>query len=132
MEGEPMATFIVMTWNAENLFHPEPGSEEAEQESYRRKLRLLADVIGRLESDVVALQEVGGEGPLQDLQEALGGAYAHHAVSAFPDGRGPGAEDPGKETLLPHPRRARGAARPDPRLGGVLSCRRRSPSAPGG
>jgi hypothetical protein len=37
---------------------------------------------------MVALQEVGGEEPLQDLQEALGDAYAHRAVSTFPDSHG--------------------------------------------
>jgi len=45
-------------------------------------------VLGELSPDVVALQEVGGEEPLQNLQEALGGTYPHRAVSAFPDGRG--------------------------------------------
>jgi endonuclease/exonuclease/phosphatase family metal-dependent hydrolase len=88
MEREPMTTFKAMTWNVENLFRPQPGTEEAHLQRYRRKLGLLADVIGRLNPDVVALQEVGGEGPLQDLQGALGGAYPHRAVSAFPDGRG--------------------------------------------
>ncbi len=83
-----MTPFKTMTWNIENLFRPEPGTEEVERERYRRKLGLLADVIGRLDSDVVALQEVGGEGPLEDLQGALGGSYPHRAVSAFPDGRG--------------------------------------------
>jgi hypothetical protein len=45
-------------------------------------------VIEELSPDVVALQEIGDEEPLQDLQEALGDAYLHRAVSAFPDGRG--------------------------------------------
>jgi hypothetical protein len=83
-----MTTFKAMTWNVENLFRPEPETEEAERERYRSKLGLLADVIGRLDPDVVALQEVGGEGPLEDLQGALGGSYPHRAVSAFPGGRG--------------------------------------------
>ena len=82
-----MTAFSAMTWNVENLFRPEAGTE-AERERYEVKLGLLAGVIGRLGPDVVALQEVGGEGPLEDLQGALGGAYAHRAVSAFHDGRG--------------------------------------------
>jgi endonuclease/exonuclease/phosphatase family metal-dependent hydrolase len=45
-------------------------------------------VIENLEPDAVALQEVGGEVELADLQDALGGAYPHRAASGFPDGRG--------------------------------------------
>jgi endonuclease/exonuclease/phosphatase family metal-dependent hydrolase len=51
---------------------------------------LLADVIQRLDPDVVALQEIGGdhgEEPLDDLQEALGGSHPHRVLSAFRDGR---------------------------------------------
>jgi endonuclease/exonuclease/phosphatase family metal-dependent hydrolase len=83
-----MTAFKAMTWNVENLFRPEPETEVAVRERYWSKLGLLADVIGRLDPTVVALQEVGGEGPLEDLQGALGGSYPHRAVSAFPDGRG--------------------------------------------
>jgi endonuclease/exonuclease/phosphatase family metal-dependent hydrolase len=83
-----MTTFQAMTWNVENLFRPPLGAEEADLERYQRKLDLLAQVIDGLSPDVVALQEVGGEEPLQDLQEALGDAYPHRAVSAFPDSRG--------------------------------------------
>lgn len=49
---------------------------------------LLARVINELNPDVVGLQEVGGEEPLLDLQQALGGTYPHRATSAFPDHRG--------------------------------------------
>jgi endonuclease/exonuclease/phosphatase family metal-dependent hydrolase len=83
-----MTTFNAMTWNVENLFSPKPDAEEEVKQRYQRKLGLLADVIENLDPDIVALQEVGGEQPLQDLQEALGDAYPHRAVSAFPDGRG--------------------------------------------
>jgi hypothetical protein len=81
-----MTTFKAMTWNVENLFRPEPGTEEAERERYRSKLGLLADVIGRLDTDVVALQEVGGEGPLEDLQGALGGSYPTAGSPPSPTG----------------------------------------------
>lgn len=80
-----MTTFKVMTWNVENLFRPALG---AEHQRFEQKLRLLAEVITRLDPDVVALQELGGEEALGDLQQALGGTYRHHAVSAFPDRRG--------------------------------------------
>ncbi len=58
------------------------------QQRFEQKLRLLGGVISRLDPDVVALQELGGEEPLRDLQQALGGAYPHRGVSAFPDRRG--------------------------------------------
>jgi endonuclease/exonuclease/phosphatase family metal-dependent hydrolase len=85
-----MTTFKAMTWNVENLFRPKPDAAEETKQQYRSKLELLADVIGQLDPDVMALQEVGGEDgekPLEDLQEALGGSYPHRAVSAFRDGR---------------------------------------------
>ena len=83
-----MTVFRATTWNVENLFRPDPQAGEAEQERFRRKLDLLAAIFNRLDPDVVALQEVGGEEPLGDLQGVLGGTYPHRAVSAFPDGRG--------------------------------------------
>ncbi len=83
-----MTTFRAMTWNVENLFRPPAGANQTDQQEYQRKLALLAGVIDRLDPDVVALQEVGGEEPLHDLQQALGGTYPQRTVSAFPDHRG--------------------------------------------
>jgi endonuclease/exonuclease/phosphatase family metal-dependent hydrolase len=83
-----MTTFKAMTWNVENLFRPVPGAVPSDQERFQQKLALLATVINQLTPDVVALQEIGGEEPLLDLQHALGGTYPHRAVSAFPDRRG--------------------------------------------
>jgi endonuclease/exonuclease/phosphatase family metal-dependent hydrolase len=83
-----MTEIGVMTWNVENLFRPQPGAPPAEQQRYQQKLALLAAVIGQVDADVVGLQEVGGEEPLLDLQQALGGAYPHRAASGFPDRRG--------------------------------------------
>ena len=82
-----MTSFKAMTWNVENLFRPNSGAPEADQQRFQEKLALLADVIKRLDPDVVALQEIGGEEPLHDLQQALGGAYPHRVISAFPDRR---------------------------------------------
>ncbi len=85
-----MTTFKVMTWNVENLFRPKPDAVEEVKQRYQRKLDLLADVIERLDPDVVALQEIGGENgeePLDDLQQALGGTHPHRTLSAFRDGR---------------------------------------------
>jgi endonuclease/exonuclease/phosphatase family metal-dependent hydrolase len=79
-----MTRFAVMTWNVENLF---PPSDAASQQRYQDKLALLAAVIGRLDPDVVALQEIGGPEPLNDLQRTMG-THPHAAISAFADGRG--------------------------------------------
>src|SRR5919107_1493524 len=83
-----MTAIGIMTWNVENLFRPQQGVTDEERERYRKKLGALAGVIGELDPDEVALQEVGGEEELADLQDALGGAYLHQAASGFPDGRG--------------------------------------------
>lgn len=83
-----MTTLGVMTWNVENLFRPDPGVELVGQQTYAQKVTFLATVINQLGPDVVALQEIGGEEPLLDLQQALGGTYPHRAISAFPDRRG--------------------------------------------
>jgi endonuclease/exonuclease/phosphatase family metal-dependent hydrolase len=83
-----MTAFKAMTWNVENLFRPAPGAPSGDQQHYQQKLGLLARVINHLSADVVGLQEVGGEEPVFDLQEALGGSYPHRSVSAFPDQRG--------------------------------------------
>lgn len=77
-----------MTWNVENLFRPALGASEADQRLFQQKIQLLAGVINQLDPDVVALQEIGGDEPLHDLKQSLGGTYTHQAVSAFPDRRG--------------------------------------------
>jgi endonuclease/exonuclease/phosphatase family metal-dependent hydrolase len=84
------ATIKVMTWNVENLFRPPTGAAAADTDRFRRKLTLLANTIAGLDPDVVALQELGGDEPLGDLQEALGVRYPHRRFSAFPDRRGIG------------------------------------------
>ena len=82
-----MATFKVMTWNVENLLTPSPGDAD-ELHVFQQKLLVLSTIINQEHPDVVALQEVGGEGPLVELQDALGGTYPHRAISVFPDQRG--------------------------------------------
>ncbi|HVU10269.1 MAG TPA: endonuclease/exonuclease/phosphatase family protein [Phototrophicaceae bacterium] len=83
-----MASFKVMTWNIESFFQPTAGASPAEADTYQRKLELLASVINQEAPDIVALQEVGGDGALQDLQQQLGGAYPHRIISTHPDARG--------------------------------------------
>jgi len=83
-----MTIFKALTWNVENLYRPALDASQADQQQFQQKLVLLASVINQLDPDVLALQEVGGEEPLFDLQQALGGTYPHRAISAFPDQRG--------------------------------------------
>jgi endonuclease/exonuclease/phosphatase family metal-dependent hydrolase len=83
-----MTTLSVMTWNVENFFRPTDGSSQEDQDRYQSKLSLIADVIDQLDPDILALQEIGGEEPLHDLQQALGKSFPHIAISAFPDRRG--------------------------------------------
>ncbi len=83
-----MPSFKVMTWNVENFFRPKPNAGEDDLAVYAAKLTLLSDVIQKHAPDIIALQEVGGEEPIADLQAALMGDYAHAAVSLFPDARG--------------------------------------------
>lgn len=82
-----MTTLRLMTWNVENLFRPIPG-DVAEEARYVAKLARLAAVIANAAPDIVALQEVGGEEALVDLQLALGGIFGFRAISLFPDARG--------------------------------------------
>src|SRR5262245_17551242 len=83
-----MPNFEVMTWNVENLFRPAAGAAPPEQQRFQQKLNLIAGVINQQAPDSVALPEIGGQEPLLDLQQALGGTYPPRAVSAFPDVRG--------------------------------------------
>ena len=80
-------TFKLVTWNVENLFRPPAGAPQAQQAAYDAKLAFLAQTIGTLDPDVIALQEVGGAGALADLQNQLGNAFAHSRLG-IPDGRG--------------------------------------------
>lgn len=82
-----MPEFSVMTWNVESFFRPAARATAAEKGQYQDKVALLAGVIGRLRPDVIGLQELGGDGPLQDLQKALDDGYPHRAVSRFDDHR---------------------------------------------
>lgn len=77
----------VGTWNLENLFRPGGGSGSPSGDSeYEGKLDALAETIGRLEPDVLAIQEVGDPEALDDLVTRLDGRW--HTELAEPDGRG--------------------------------------------
>jgi endonuclease/exonuclease/phosphatase family metal-dependent hydrolase len=79
--------FSIMTWNVENLFLPDPGSESAVRERFDRKLTLLAAAIDEAAPTVLALQEVGGPEALQALQRRLRRPLPFAAI-ADPDERG--------------------------------------------
>ena len=77
----------IATWNLENLFRPGGGAEAPiTTAAYEGKLDALAGTIGRLDSDVLAVQEVGDRDALHDLLDRLPGVW--HAEVADPDGRG--------------------------------------------
>lgn len=77
----------VGTWNLENLFRPGSGSGSPSGDAeYEAKLDALADTIGALNPDVLAIQEVGEPEALDDLVARLDGRW--HTQLADPDGRG--------------------------------------------
>jgi endonuclease/exonuclease/phosphatase family metal-dependent hydrolase len=84
--GAAMPTLKVMCWNVENLFLPPSGDAPA-AEQFQRKLAALAPLIDQQQPDVLALQEIGPDGALQALQEALSTSLPH-ASSGIADGRG--------------------------------------------
>lgn len=72
----------VMTWNVENLF--------ATNANYQAKLVSLSATIAKVDPDVAALQEIGGDTELQALQGALAsqGCLLKHSLIGRPDDRG--------------------------------------------
>lgn len=77
-----------MTWNVENLFAPavDVGSGRSlSSGEYEAKLDYLASRINREQPTVLALQEIGGEQPVTELQGKLGGVYPHSSISTAPD-----------------------------------------------
>jgi endonuclease/exonuclease/phosphatase family metal-dependent hydrolase len=78
---------IVASWNLENLFRPGTDYGPTSQEVYDEKLAALARVIGEIDPDVLAVQEVGSPEALDDLVDRLSGDW-HVALSQLPDERG--------------------------------------------
>lgn len=77
----------VATWNVENLFLPGEDDGRPTPAAYAEKLALLADTIGALDADVVALQEIGEPEALDALVARLAGTWSS-VVSSAPDDRG--------------------------------------------
>jgi endonuclease/exonuclease/phosphatase family metal-dependent hydrolase len=83
-----MNTFTVTTWNLENLFRNGHEFGPRSVEEYAAKLDSLAQTILSLDPDVLAVQEVGGPEPLNDLLALLENRYPHALLSTSPDPRG--------------------------------------------
>jgi hypothetical protein len=82
-----MADLTVMTWNIQNLFPVGQGDGPATQQEYDAKVAALGEVIDAVEPDVLALQEVGPEPVLADLDAACSIEFGHRLVGVA-DGRG--------------------------------------------
>jgi endonuclease/exonuclease/phosphatase family metal-dependent hydrolase len=78
---------VVATWNLENLFRPGGEAGPSDEQQYEAKLAELARVIGEIDPDVLAVQEVGDLDALDDLRRRLDGEW-HTETSEFPDERG--------------------------------------------
>jgi endonuclease/exonuclease/phosphatase family metal-dependent hydrolase len=81
-------SFIVMTWNVENLFPAGHSSGPATPEIYEQKMRNLSMTILGIAPDILALQEVGDPECFADLQRRLGDRYPYTLLSSHPDLRG--------------------------------------------
>lgn len=82
-----MAVLTVMTWNVQNLFPVGHEDGPDSREEYEAKLAGLAGVIDEVEPDVLALQEVGPEPVLADLNRACRIDFDNRLVG-IPDRRG--------------------------------------------
>ena len=84
-----MTAFKVMNWNVENLFLPGPSKPESQQ-AFQDKLAKLAAEIDKEQPDVLALQEIGPNGALAALQQALTHSMPHAAEGDPEAGGEPG------------------------------------------
>jgi predicted extracellular nuclease len=82
-----VAELTVMTWNVQNLLPVGQEGGPPTDEDYQAKLAGLATVIDRVEPDLLALQEVGPEQVLADLDAACASDLDHRVVGS-PDDRG--------------------------------------------
>ena len=82
-----MTAFTVMTWNVQNLFLPSHDDGPDDQAVFQQKIDSLTAVIDQQRPHVLALQEVGPDGALHFLQNALTHSMPH-AIEGLPDRRG--------------------------------------------
>ena len=79
------------TWNLENLFRPGDEDGPRDPAAYDAKLAALAEVIARIQPDVLAVQEVGNPAALADLAERAGGEWHCTTAGVEPDQRPSGS-----------------------------------------
>jgi endonuclease/exonuclease/phosphatase family metal-dependent hydrolase len=82
-----MPTFTAMTWNVQNLFLPSDDAGPDDLAAFEQKLDSLAEVIDHVRPHVLALQEVGPNNVLIQLQNTLTHQMPF-AIEGQPDGRG--------------------------------------------
>ena len=82
-----MADLTVMTWNIQSSFPAGHGNGPATQQEYDDKVAGLAEVINAVAPDVLALQEVGPEQVLADLNAACSVDFDNR-LAGIPDARG--------------------------------------------
>jgi len=82
-----VADLTVMTWNIQNLFPMGHGDGPTTQQEYDDKVAGLAEVINAVAPDVLALQEVGPEQVLADLNAACSIDFDNR-LAGLPDIRG--------------------------------------------
>src|SRR5262245_9629948 len=85
--GAAMTALRVMTWNVQNLFDPGTPDGPKTQGDFDAKIASLSTVINQVAPHLLALQEVGDDPVLDDLQAALSPAMPHKLVG-LPDSRG--------------------------------------------
>jgi endonuclease/exonuclease/phosphatase family metal-dependent hydrolase len=77
------AVVSVGTWNLENLFRPGGAFGPKTPQAYKDKLAALKAVIDKLAPDVLAVQEVGEPGALDDLVALLDGQWQTALSTVF-------------------------------------------------
>jgi len=82
-----MAELVVMTWNVQNLLPVGSVGGPTSVAEYNAKLAARAAVIAAVEPDVLAVQEIGDDDVVADLNDACGDRFPHRATGS-PDGRG--------------------------------------------
>ncbi|MGW4336659.1 endonuclease/exonuclease/phosphatase family protein [Rhodococcus koreensis] len=78
----------IATWNVENLFLPGSMSGPETVAEFAAKADALAAAIGRMNPDVLAVQEIGDRAALDQVLDRAGGQW--HVELAGTDGRGIG------------------------------------------
>ena len=69
--GTNLPDLTVMTWNIQNLFPVGHADGPPTQQEYDDKIAGFAKVINAVEPDLLALQEVGPEQVLADLERSV-------------------------------------------------------------